>query len=268
MRSFWNRNLATFQLAITSNLEYRFNYFVDALLQPTISTLIELLLWTAVFRSLGSQQLAGFSEQHYLVYALWAPFFSRVGVNWMYEFRMINDIESGSLNSILMRPTSFYEYYISQLMGYKILTASVSFSIPLVACWYFDLPLNLSRLPLAILLVFYYLILVYTMSFLVSTLAFYWNRVHSLTAVKNLSLWFLSGELIPLDLFPEPWKQILTSLPFSSGAFIPTGYITGRIEIEQVLVSFLSISAFLLFLGGLSFFLWRIGLRNYSGTGA
>ncbi|HPI39527.1 MAG TPA: ABC-2 family transporter protein [Pseudobdellovibrionaceae bacterium] len=268
LRSFFFRNYATFKLAIASNLEYRFNYFVDAILQPTVSTLIELLLWTAVFRSLATNSLAGFSKEQYLAYALCAPFFARIAMNWMYEFKMINDIETGSINSILMRPTSFFEYYLSQLLGYKMITAFLSFLIPLFICWAFNLPLIFKNLPLALLMVFYYLILIFTLSFTVSTLAFFWNRVHSLTAVKNLSLWFLSGEIIPLDLMPEPWKGILITLPFSSGAFLPVGFLTGRVGLPEMYQGFISISVALLFFGIISAWLWRMGLRKYSGTGA
>ncbi len=65
-----------------------------------------------------------------------------------------------------------------------------------------------------------------SISFLVSCAAFFLNKIHSFTAAKNLALWVISGEIIPLDLMPEPFRTILIALPFSSGVFIPVGYLT------------------------------------------
>src|SRR4051812_23467450 len=112
---FLRRNLGFAKLAIVSNLEYRVNYLIDALLQPIITTGIELTLWYAIFKTSNSPTIGGFTREYYLSYALWAAFAARISVSWMYEFRMIEEIESGSVNSLIVRPMSFYEYYLSQL---------------------------------------------------------------------------------------------------------------------------------------------------------
>lgn len=44
---------------------------------------------------------------------------------------MIEEIESGTVDGIIVRPISFYEYYFSQLMGYKFITTLTSLLIPL-----------------------------------------------------------------------------------------------------------------------------------------
>lgn len=266
--AFWRRNLAFFNLAIASNVEYRLNYFIDAVLQPTLTSLTEILLWTAIFRTAATTTIGGFDLAHYLAYALWGAFFARIAASWMYEFRMIDDIESGALNTLLTRPVSFYEAYFSQLMGYKFITTFMSFLIPVAAVLVFDLPTQFSRLPAAVLLVFYYLVLVHSISFVVSCCAFFFNRIHAFTVAKNLALWLLTGELIPLDLMPEPWHTWITALPFSSGVFVPVGYLTGRLESAAVASAFVSVSVSIVVVNAIGFLLWRRGLRDYTGTGA
>ena len=266
--AFWRKNLAFSELAIVSNLEYRFNFFIDAYLQPMITVGIELLLWTAIFAAQETQSLAGFSKQAYLAYAVWAPFLGRVAISWMYESMMVEDVASGNINVILTRPISFFEYYLSQLMGYKIVTTFLSMLVPLAVSIYFDLPILYSRLPLALLLVFYYLFLVHTMSFIISTFAFFLTRVRSLTLVKNLSLFLLAGELVPIDLMPQTLAKLLTILPFSSGVYIPIAYITERVDISLVGQGFLSVTVGLIIMSGISFYMWKKGLMEYTGTGA
>lgn len=233
-----------------------------------ISAGIEVTLWWAIFHGSGRAEIGGFTSDYYLMYALWAAFFSRITISWMYEYMMIDEIDSGRINAILTRPISFYEFYLGQFLGYKLLCAVISLAVPFTACLFLDTPTDLTRFPLAMLLVAYYLILVHTMSFAVSSMAFFYNRIHSLPAAKNIVLWVLSGELFPLDLVPEPFRSFLLKLPFAAGAYVPVGYITNRFGADLVWQSFVSltlgIAAFGIF-GGL---LWRSGRRAYSGTGA
>ncbi len=265
---FWKRNLAFAKLAIVSNLEYRLNYFVDAILQPTLTTGIEVLLWFAVFRGAQTTEIAGFTREYYLSYALWGAFFARICTSWMYEFRMIQEIDSGTINSLLTRPMSYYEYYFSQLMGYKFITTIVSMIIPVIAIGIFELPTKFTRLPMAFALEFYYLILVHSISFVIASCAFYLNKVYSFTGAKNLALWLLTGELFPLDLMPEPFKSFVIALPFSAGVYVPVGYLTGRLEISSIYQSFISVTIGIVVVNLIGAWMWKKGLNVYTGTGA
>lgn len=266
--AFWRRNLAFSELAIVSNLEYRFNFFIDAFVQPLITVGIELLMWFAIFQTANTLEIGGFTRDNYLAYGVWAPFLGRIAVSWMYESMMVEEVASGSINVILTRPISFYEYYLSQLMGYKIITTILSMIAPLLVTYFFDLPVHYSRLPLAISLVFYYLFLVHTLSFVISTFAFYMTRVRSLTLVKNLTLWLLAGELVPIDLMPPAIAKILLLSPFPAGVYTPVAYITGRAGSDLVLQSFISVTVSIFFAVILGTVLWRKGLQSYTGTGA
>lgn len=266
--NFWKRNLGFFRLSILTNLEYRVNFLADAILQPLLGGIVEVILWIAVFKSSGALEIAGFSQNAYLSYVLWGAFVARITSNWMYEFRMIEEIESGSVNSVLVRPISFYEYYLSQFMGYKVATSAFSLLVPAAAVLYFKLPFEWHRLPVALSLVLYYLIFVYTISFWISSLAFKLNKVFSFTVAKNLCLWLLSGELFPLDLLPEPWKGLLIFLPLSNSVYIPVAYLTGRIDFSYIVMGFISTSLGIIFMGFISYHSWNTGLKKYTGTGA
>lgn len=255
-------------MAIVSQLEYRFNLFVDACLQPILLCISEVALWTAIFRGGGIESLNGFSKEYYLAYALWAAFFARIAANWMYEMRMIDEIDSGSVNSILVRPISFYEYYLGQFMGYKLLTSILSLCVPVLVCLFINSSTHLLRLPLAFALSMYYLILAHTLSSIISSFAFFFNRIHALTVTKNFILWFLVGELFPLDLLPIKVRAFVIALPFSSGVYLPVGYLTGRIPLKMIWQGFLSVSLGIA-ISLLAFHLiWNMGRKKYSGTGA
>lgn len=262
------RNLAAARLAVLSQLEYRVNFLIDALIQPVLTAVIEVTLWGAILTGMGTDNLAGYSRASYLAYALWATFVARVTINWMYEFNMLEEIDSGRVNSILVRPISFYEFYLSQFLGYKTFTALVSFAVPIVACRIMDVPFLIERLPAMIASILFYLIFVHTLSFSVACMAFFLNRAQSFTGIKNLAIFVLAGDMIPLDLYPEPFRTWLIHSPFASGAYIPVGYVTGRIGHELFLQSWLSVAAGIVTVGLFASFVWRRGLKAYAGTGA
>ncbi len=244
------------------------------MIQPLLTGLVEVTLWIAIFATATrvdnstASTLGGFARESYLAYALWAAFIARISTSWMYEFRMIEEIDTGAVNSVLTRPISFYEYYLSQFFGYKLLTSAVSLIVPVAITFFIEGPTHLQRLPLAFALIIFYLVLVHTMSFAIASCGFFFNRIHSFTVAKNITLWLLSGELFPLDLVPEPWRAILLSLPFSSAVYVPVGYITGRLEVADVLHGFVTVAIGIAIMGMIARLLWSAGIRRYSGTGA
>ena len=267
--AFCRRNLALAKLGIVSNLEYRFNFVIDAFIQPILSVGVEVLLWIAIFKTADATGLiGGYGRDAYLAYAVWAPFLGRIAISWMYESMMVEEVVSGSINTILSRPISFFEYYLSQTMGYKVITTIFSMTVPLFASIYFKLPVIYERLLPAFILVVYYLLLVHTMSFLVSTLGFYLTRVRSFTLLKNLSLMLLGGELVPIDLMPKQLSEFLLALPFSAGVYVPLALITGRCDYSLLYKGYINITWGLAVGGILSYILWKRGVREYTGTGA
>lgn len=233
-----------------------------------MTALIELTLWIAIFASADSQTIAGFTKDYYLAYVLWTAFVTRITTNWMYEYRMIEEIDRGTINGLLVRPMGFYEYYLSQFLGYKAITTSFSFVIPIVAIKWMGFPTDLSKLPLALLLIVYYLIFVHTIGFFIASIAFQLNRAYSLTVAKNLALWVFTGELFPLDILPEPYRTFLINLPFANAVYIPVGYLTNRIPVDLVWHGFATTTYGLIIVGAASTFMWKWGVSKYSGHGA
>jgi ABC-2 type transport system permease protein len=244
------------------------NFFIDAILQPAITSIVEMLLWWAIFRTTGMTEFGGYQLEHYLQYVLWAAFFARISISWMYEYRMVNDVDTGTINAILLRPFSFFSFYWGQLLGYKALTSIISLMIPFTIGLFYRDVFALERLPLILVMLTLYLFFIHTTGFIISSFAFHWNRVFSFSVAKNLILVFFSGELYPLDLLPERIKDFALMLPFPSGVYVPVAYITSRIDHATFLACLGRLALYNILLFGLAQMLWRRGLRSYSGTGA
>lgn len=241
---------------------------VDAIVQPSLTTSIELALWFGILTAAGVQTLNGYSRASYLTYVLWATFVSRVTSNWMYEYRMSTDVETGEINAILVRPMSYYEHYLFQFLGYKAASCLVSFTIPVVICFLFPTTILWARLPAALALIALYLVFAHTLSFFVATLSFFMTRAQSITTIKNMILWVLTGEMFPLDLIPEPLKSAVLHLPFACGVYVPVGLLSGRIGWPAFWSACQSLVVGIAIVGGIAAFFWRRGLRAYTGVAA
>ncbi len=266
---FFKRNITFAKLAIISNLEYRMNFLTDALIQPILTCGVELMLWNAIFtHGTGRDSFAGYSKEAYFSYVLWAVFIGRIAVNWMYENRMMSCIERGELNTILLRPISFYEVYFSQFFAYKSLIAGISLLFPLGISFYYGLPIIYSRLPEMLLMLAVYIWFCYSMSFIVSTLSFFFTKANSFSFIKNITLTFFTGELFPLDLLPVHLKKIFLQLPFPCAIYAPVGYLSGRIDSSLFYQCFGRLFIGLAVTHTIGYYLWKRGLREYAGTGA
>jgi ABC-2 type transport system permease protein len=101
----------------------------------------------------------------------------------------------------------------------------------------------------------------------ISYLAFWMDEVWTLHVVKDISLWFLSGQLLPLSLLPSTAAQISALLPFQHLAYTPAGIMAELIPVSA-LPGLLAHA--LLWCGLLSCAvaaLWRAGIRRYGAYG-
>ncbi len=244
------------------------NLFFDAVVQPAITACVEMLLWIAIFKSTGASQFGGYNLYSYLQYVLWAAFFARISISWMYEYKMVSDVDTGAINAILLRPFSFFSFYWGQLVGYKALTGFVSLLIPFTIGFFYPEAFHYNRLPQIFFMIFMFLFFVHTTGFILSSMAFYWNRVFSFCVAKNLIMVFFSGELYPLDLLPYPYKELALWLPFPCGVYVPVAYLTGRLGHQEFLECLIRLAIINVFVYFGAQALWRKGLRSYSGTGA
>lgn len=259
--------LASLRIGIAAERAYLFDFVVGVFFIPLAYFLIEVAFWTGLIQTSANGALAGFTTADYLSYFLWLLL--RIGgLNWRFERDMIADVNSGAVNAFLLRPSSFFEYNLMRLLGQKMLTVLVMTPVVVGIAWGFNLPFHLERLPAALLMGFLYLILTFSLHFAVACGAFFYDNVYSLNITKNMLLWFLTGETMPLDLLPAPIARVVIALPFSAGVYLPAAYLSGRIGTAEFLPGFVSLAVGGLLFALLARWLWMAGLKNYSGTGA
>jgi ABC-2 type transport system permease protein len=78
---------------------------------------------------------------------------------------------------------------------------------------------------------------------------------------------FISGQMFPLDLLPQPWAGLLKVLPFQYMAYFPAVVFLGKIQGWALVLHLLGELAWALAFMVLARVLYRFGLRRYSAYG-
>jgi ABC-2 type transport system permease protein len=182
-----------------------------------------------------------------------------------HDFELAEMIRSGQLSQYLLRPVSVVEFVYIRGVAPKLFLATFCLILGVAAG--FLMGFEPSRLIGSMSLALIGNIIHYQIGAALASSSFYWEESYSLLMVKNMIVSLLSGELIPLNLFPESLQWIWKSTPFYLYVFGPTQYALGRWSHQDFLMH-LGIG-FLWILGGwiLIRLSWGVGMKRYLSLG-
>lgn len=191
--------------------------------------------------------------------------FTIVWVVWDFE----RDVVEGKLSSRLLQPLDPGWHYFASHIGERF--ARVPFAFVLVGLFFWLYPqafwlpslgnflLGSAATALAFLLRF-------VMQYTVSMLAFWIEKASAIEQFWFLIYLFFSGVVAPLEVFPPLARQIVEWTPLPYLVYFPASIFVGLPG--NYLHGFLIALAWIALFYGLNRWLWRRGLRHYSGMGA
>lgn len=86
--------------------------------------------------------------------------------------------------------------------------------------------------------------------------------------VYYVALFFLSGQMGPLTLFPVPVQVLAQLLPFQWMLAFPVQLLLGQVDQHAIVLGLVAQGIWLCLSLALMTVLWHCGLRRYTGTGA
>lgn len=188
-----------------------------------------------------------------------------VWVIWEFE----KEVVSGKLSPLLLQPIDPVWRHVASHLAERV--ARLPFVLALVLIFFrlypqaFWVPDGRNLLVLLVVapLVF---ALRFLMQYTLAMAAFWTERASALEELWFLVYLFLSGLVAPLSVFPEPLVRVLNWTPFPYLISFPASLLVG-LPVSAgrgILVILLWLGAFWV----LNRWLWRRGLRQYSGMGA
>jgi ABC-2 type transport system permease protein len=191
--------------------------------------------------------------------------FNVVWVIWDFEKEVI----SGQLSNRLLQPLDpFWHHFAGHVaerfarFPFIIVLIGLFFALYPAAFW---IP-SLSTFLASILVIAIAFCLRFLTQYTFALFAFWTERASAIEQFWFLIYLFLSGMIAPLDVFPEAVRNVLQWTPFPYMIYFPSALLMGRsVNVVQGVIV-ISIWIILFFI--LNRWLWRKGLKQYSGMGA
>lgn len=238
----------------------------------------ELLLWVlsgslpiilmGVWMQAAQRGNLGLSPVEFARYFLTVFLVRQLTVVWViWEFE--REVVEGKLSFRLMQPIDPAWHHVFSHISERF--ARLPFAILLMVLFFWLYP-SAVWLPNGMTIVLFGLAVsvAFALNFLIqytlAMLAFWTERASALQEFWFLFYLFLSGAIAPLEVFPVSVKTIALFTPFPYLIYFPASILVGLPT--NLLSGFAVMLAWSLAFFGLNRWLWRRGLKQYSGMGA
>jgi len=258
--------LEVFRITLGQYFAYRLNFLLWRF-RTVLGLFIIYFLWQSVFE--GRENLFGYSKEQMLTYVLLSSLIS----NFVLGTRTVDvagEILSGDIINYILKPISFFKYYLARDFIDKLLNIFFAAIEILLIIVLFKPPVFLqNNVSVYIPLIIFILLGALTSFFISLSLSFigFWsNEIWAPRFIYFILIFFLSGTYFPLDILPKSIYYFLLLTPFPYFYYLPTKiYLQGTNHnlFVQILISLIWVYSSY----NLVKLLWQKGLKSYSFFG-
>ncbi len=216
--------ISIFKTTVKEYLAYRFNFLMWRF-QVMIGFIIPLFLWSSIT---ANKTFNGYNQQTMINYFLYTYFISFFILGTR-TVDISGQIQSGEIINLLLKPISFFKYYLFRDLADKFLNLAMSIVELTFLIILFKLPLILPDLSYFVFFLILFVIgffISFFISLSISFIGFYSNEVWAPRFVFLVVIQILSGMFFPLDLLGKPLFNILMLTPFPYYFFLLVKIIT------------------------------------------
>lgn len=245
-------------------LQTRGEIFIWLFLE-TLPIFIMASLW-----STNKSSIPNFSTNQLVTYYVAILITSRLTGHYFDE-GMQKEIKEGTLSRFLVKPIKFPLANIPQNLGGKAF--NTIFLLTPVLVIIISIFRNQLIIPSPQILFLFLLSLVpaffiqYSISVLVSSVAFYWEQAYSIVHIKWMMESMIGGYMLPLSLYPD-WARLITDFfPFKYVFFVPAAIFTQRFNFSEIGLNILYSTLWAIILFYIGDVIWKRGVKEYSSVG-
>ena len=181
---------------------------------------------------------------------------------------LLDKIRTGGIAYDMCRPVSLYGYYYARIMAQKVMgtllraAPMLVFAAVLPDGWGISLPASLPGFLWAAGALLIGLLCVCAMENI--TMGFTMRTLDSrgMQAMLNLLMMILTGNILPLTLFPDSWQKVITMLPYAQMLDAPIRLYTGAYAPETAWAILLRQAAWTTVLVAAGCLMWRANQRR------
>jgi len=260
------KHKAIFWFTWAENLEYRSHTIIWAL-TDCIPFFIMFFLWNFIYQK--NVEFVGFSLNMMVTYYLLSYLVGRLSTAHV-DFSLSDGIKNGTFVQFLIRPINHRLVYLFKNLAMKSFQIAATLPILLIIFLLFNKYL---LFPPANVLPFFLIAIIlsfginFFLSFIVGYSAFWLESADSVIYFKWAIVYYLSGRLLPFDLFGDPWSEILKKLPFRYALSFPIEIYLEQIPKSQIYMEFFVGLFWLAIIYIISVYMFNKGLKKFSMVG-
>ncbi len=260
-----------FRAGLSNAVEYRTNFLVETVVWLLVSSAVNIYLWYSVYESSGQSHLAAMSLQQMMAYIACATLSASLCRKGRMERATGEEIRTGELNKYLIKPVThlFYVTAASSAERFIALQLTLAFAVLVGApfAYFAGISFSLTGCLLAVPMLLCGMMIHSLLALMLSYLAFWLDEVWTFHVVKDISLWLLSGQMLPLNTLPPAALQISHLLPFQYIAYVPASLMVGMIPASEALPYFAGAVLWVGIMLAAALLLWKRGIARYSAFG-
>ncbi|MFZ2192792.1 MAG: ABC-2 family transporter protein [Candidatus Moraniibacteriota bacterium] len=259
--------LLFFKNSISEALMYRSHIFM-LIVSQAISLFVFIFLWKAIYAE--GNQVGGYSLNGLISYYILSAIISFVIQGVDVAWRIGDEIRLGNITNFILKPINYFWSTFWIVAGKSFLNLLISFivMVPIIlfSTNFFDGSLDFVKLGFFILSIFLAFIIFVLFFYIVGLATFWLGDVRGFNFLVRMIMFFLAGNIMPLDLLPKIISSINNFLPFRFITWFPIAIWSGKMELN--LRIFIPVLIWILILGFLANFIFKKGLEKYEGQGA
>lgn len=270
-RDYWRPYLGVMRAGFANAVEYRTNFLVETVAWLVVASAVNMYLWYAVYESSARLSLASITLPQMFGYIASATLVASICRKGRFERATGEEIRNGELNKYLVKPMTHIGYILAAATAERIISLQLTMLfvllIGLPLAFVAGVSLSWMGCLCALPLLFCGMMIHSLLALMLSYLAFWLDEVWTFHVVKDISLWFLSGQLLPLSALPPDVFALSQFLPFQYIAFVPAALIVGMIPVSDALPYFAGGMIWTGVLFGATLVVWKRGITKYSAFG-
>ncbi len=255
----------TIKISWSNHTAYRMNFFLQVIGPALVFFFVKYNLWSSIYADKSVEIIKGYTLSQMIDYHVWAMIVGLLAKGHS-AMNLSEDIRLGRISSFLIYPFNFWEFHTASFLSFQILqTFIVSISI----CIFLSLGI-LSIPSISILMTgFLYCLFVscfwYTLQYLTGLVGFWLEETWILRVILEILTAFLSGAIIPLELYPKWFVSILEWTPFPYLTYFPIKTFMG--QNSDLFTSYSIVTIWIIIFCLINHFIWKKGIRLYTGAG-
>jgi ABC-2 type transport system permease protein len=256
-----------FKTTMAAMFQYRASLFIWMIGQ-VLEPLVYLIVWTIVSNSSGGS-VGSYTTKEFAAYFIVLMLVNQVTYTWiMYEFEY--RVREGTLSFALLKPVHPIHSDIADNVSSKLITLPmmIVIAVGLAVAFHASISPPLWAIGVFIPSLLLAFLVRFLLEWTLAQAAFWTTRVSAINQTYFVLLLFLSGQIAPLALLPQPVQIVAAILPFRWLISFPVEVLLGQHTPIEALMGLGAQVAWLIVSIVLVRVVWRAGLRVYSAVGA